>query len=65
MANGVLNKGKPAIPLFKGPEVLSSTSDKAKLFAKHFFKNYNLDDLVISLTVFPSRADLKLHKFQI
>ena len=53
MANGVLNKGKPAITLLKGPEVLSSTSDRAKLFAKHFFKNYNLDDLGVSLTVFP------------
>ena len=32
IANSVLNKGKSAIPpLFNGPEVLSSTSDKAKL----------------------------------
>ena len=34
IANSVLNKGKSAIPpLFNGPEVLSSASDKAKLFA--------------------------------
>ena len=26
-------------PLFSGPEVLSSASDKAKLFAKNFSKN--------------------------
>ena len=47
IANSVLNKGKSAIPpLFNGPEVLSSASDKAKLFAKNFSKNLNLDTLV-------------------
>ena len=56
---GVLNKGKSNMPpLFSGPEVmLSSVSDKAKLFAK----NSNLDDSGISLHVFPSRTNLKLH----
>ena len=45
IANNVLKKGKSAIPpLFNGPEVLSSASDKAKLFAKNFSKNSNLDD---------------------
>ena len=40
IANSVLNKGKSAIPpLFNGLEVLSSASDKAKLFAKNFSKN--------------------------
>ena len=40
IANSVLNKGKSAIPpLFNGPEVLSSASDKAKLFAKNFSEN--------------------------
>ena len=35
IANSLLNKGKSAIPpLFNGPEVLSSASDKAKLFEK-------------------------------
>ena len=49
IANSVLNKGKSAIPpLFNGPEVLSTASDRAKLFAKSFSKNSNLDDLVIS-----------------
>ena len=62
IANSVLNKGKSAIsPLFNGPEVLSSASDKAKLFAKNFSKNSNLDDSGISLPVFPSRTNLKLH----
>ena len=48
-----------------GPEVLSSASDKAKLFAKNFSKNSNLDDSGISLPVFPSRTNLKLHNISI
>ena len=44
IANSVLNKGKSAIPpLFNDPEVLSSASDKTKLFAENFSKNFNLD----------------------
>ena len=66
IANSVLNKGKSAIPpLFNGPEVLSSASDKAKLFAKNFSKNSNLDDSGVSLPVFPSRTNLKLHNISI
>ena len=50
IVNSVLNKGKSAIhPLFNGPEVLSSASDKAKLFAENFSLNSNLDDSGISL----------------
>ena len=61
IANSVLNKGKSAIPSqFNGPEVLSSASDKANLFAQNFPNNSNLDDSCISLTVFPSRTNLKL-----
>ena len=52
-------------PLFIGPEVLSSASDKAKLFAKNFSKYSNLDDSGISLPVFPSRTNLKLHNISI
>ena len=38
-ANSVLNRGKSAIsPLFNGPEVLTSASEKAKLFAELFSK---------------------------
>ena len=60
----VLNKGKSVIPpLFSGSEVLSSASDNAKLFVKNFSKNSNLDDLGISLPVFPSRTYLELHNF--
>ena len=66
IANSVLNKGKSAIPpLFNVPEVVPSASDKAKLFAKNFSKNSNLDDSGISLPVFPSRTNLKLHNISI
>ena len=41
--------------------MLSSASDKAKLFNENFSKNSNLDDSGISLPVFPSRTNLKLH----
>ena len=52
-------------PLFNGLEVLSSVSDKAKLFAKTFPKNSNLDDSDISLPVFPSRTNLRLHNISV
>ena len=66
IANSVLNKGKSAItPLFNGPEVLPSASDKAKLFAQNFSKTSNLDDSDISLPVFHSRTNLKLHNISI
>ena len=43
IADSVFDKDKSAIlPLFNGPEVLSSASDKAKLFAGNFSKNSNL-----------------------
>ena len=66
IANSVHNKGKPAIPpLFNNPEVLSSASDKAKLFFKNFSKNSNLDDSDISLSIFTSRTNLKLHNISV
>ena len=52
-------------PLFSGQEVLSSASDKAKWFAKTFSKNSNLDDPSISLPIFPSRTNLKLHNISV
>ena len=65
-ANSVLNKGKSAIPpLFTGLEVLPSSSHKAKLFAKIFSVNSNLDDPGISLPVFPSRTNWTLHNISI
>ena len=41
--------------------MLSSVSDKAKLFAKSFSNNSNFDDLSITLPVFFSRTNLTLH----
>ena len=66
IANTVLNKVIFATPpLFNDVQVLSSASDRAKLFAKHFSKNPNLDDSGISLPVFPSRTNLKLHNVSV
>ena len=66
IANSLLNKGKSAIPpIFNGPEVLASSSDKAKLFAENFSKNSNLDDSGLSLPAFHSRTNLKLHNISV
>ena len=63
--NSVLTTGKSAIPpLFNRLEVLSSVSDKEKLFAETFSKNSNLDNL-ISLAVFPSRINMKLNNISV
>ena len=43
--------------------VLSSASDKAKLFAENFYTN--LDDSGNSLPVFPCRTNLKLHNISV
>ena len=45
--------------------MLSSPSDKAKLFADNFCENSNLDDSGISLTVFPSTTNLKSHNISL
>ena len=45
--------------------MLSSGPDKAKLFLENFSKNSNLDDSGISLPVFPSRTNLKLHNISV
>ena len=66
IANSVLNKDKSLIlPLFNDPEVLSSASDKAKVFAEHLSKKSNLDDSGISLPVYPSRTNLKLDNISV
>ena len=49
-----------SFPTFNVLKVLSSTSDKAKLFTDFFSENFHLDEYVISLTTFSSRANLKL-----
>ena len=45
--------------------MLSFASDKAKLFAENFSKNSNIDDSGISLPIFPSRTNLKLHNISV
>ena len=42
-----------------------SASDKAKLFAENSSKNSKLDDLRISLPVFPFKTNLKLHNISV
>ena len=64
-AKSVLKKGKSAVPPLFNNQVLSSTSDKAKLFAKNFSKKSYLDDSSISLPVFLSTTNLKLHKISV
>ena len=57
---------KTAIPpLFNDQAVFLSASDKAKLFAKTFSETPNLDDWSISLPVFFSRINLKLHNISV
>ena len=45
--------------------MLSSASDKEKLFAENFSKSSNLDDSGIILPIFPSRTNLKLHNISV
>ena len=66
IANSVLNKGKSAIPpLFNGRECCLLHLIKQNYLLKIFSKNSNLDDSGISLPVFPSRTNLKLHNISI
>ena len=44
---------------------MSSASDKAKLFTKNFTKNSGLENSAISLPVFPSRINLKMHNISV
>ena len=51
--------------LLHSTEALSSASGKAKLFPENFSKKFNLDDSGISLPIFPSRTNLKLHNISV
>ena len=51
--------------LFNGPGIMSSASNKVKLFAKNFYRNSNLNDSGIFLPVFPSRTNPKLHHISV
>ena len=45
--------------------MLSSASDKVKLFVENFSKNSNFDDQGICLPAFPSRTNLKPHNISV
>ena len=45
--------------------MLSSASDKEKLFAQTFSKDSDLDDSGIFLPIFPSRTNLKLRNISV
>ena len=45
--------------------MLSSASNKPKLFAKKIYKNSSLDDSGISLPVFLSRTNVKMHNISV
>ena len=61
-----LNKDKSAIPpLFNGLDVLPYASEKEKLFAENFSKNFNLVDSGISVHVFFSRNNLRQHNISV
>ena len=60
------SKVKSAIaPLFSDLEVLSFSSDIAKLFSENLFKNSNLDESGVSVPIFSSRTNLKLHNISV
>ena len=45
--------------------MLSFASDEIKSFAKNFSKNSNLGESGVTLPVFPSRPNLKLHNISL
>ena len=61
----IVPSGKVNLPYPPINEVLPSASDKAKLFAENISKNSTLDDSGISLLVFPSKTNLKLHNISL
>ena len=56
---------KHRLRIFLFHKKVKSASDKAKLFAENFSLNSNLDDSGVSLPVFPSRTNLKLHNISV
>ena len=51
--------------LFKGPGVLSCAPDKSKLLPENVSKNSNINDSGISLPVFLSGTNLRLHNISV
>ena len=65
ITNKVLNRGKTSVvpTVINGPELLSSASDKAKLFATNIAANSTLDDVGHPLPSFPARTTNLLSEF--
>ena len=64
--NNVLNKGKSSVPpLFHGPEVLTTSKDKADLFARQFSTNSTLDDTGHPLPEFDARTPNSLTSLRV
>ena len=64
--NNVFNKGKSTIPpLFHGSDVLTSSKDKAELFATKFSTNTTLNSSFHDLPEFPLRSEHLLRDLQI
>ena len=51
--------------LFNNPEELSSSSAKTNLLAKSFYKDFNLDDSGIPLSVFPPGTNQNLYNISV
>ena len=66
ITNKVLGRGKSPIPaIINDPEVLSSSSDKAELFAKMFSSNSTLDDSNNPLPDFPLQTANSISGFKV
>ena len=66
ITNRVMNRGKSSIPtIINGPEILSSSLDKARLFAKMFSSNSNLDDSGHPLPDCPIRTNITISNLNI
>ena len=64
--NNISRKGKSSLPpLFNGPEVSTSASDKAELLAKLFCSNSTLDDSGHKLPDFPPKTEVQLSNLDI
>ena len=64
--NSISNKGKSTIPpLINGPEVLTTSKDKAEHFAQRFSRNSNLDDTGHPLPEFEARTHQVLRTISI
>ena len=63
IANNVMNRGTSSIPpLFNGPEVLTSSKDKANVLAERFAANSTIQEGEHTLPCFPLRTECVVPK---